>query len=64
MTDEQRKAAIAYMAACRETALASPTRITTVKRGRFWEITRAELDPVPEEWLDEVPSEVFEEAAF
>ncbi len=45
-------------------AVAAPTRITTVKEGRFWRITHAELDPAPEEWLDEAPEEIFEEAAF
>ena len=40
-------------------AVATPTRITTVRDGKFWRITQHELDPRPDEWLDEVPEVVF-----
>lgn len=48
----------------RRGAVASPTKITTIRDGRFWRITHAELDPAPDEWLDVAPGEVFEEAVF
>lgn len=33
-------------------AVASPVRITTVRDGKFWRITKHELDPIPEEWFE------------
>lgn len=45
-------------------ALAAPRKITTLREGRFWKVTKAELDPVPDTWLDEVPEEVFVEEPF
>jgi DNA repair protein RadD len=42
-------------------AVASPSRITTIKEGKFWRVTKYDLDPIPEEWAEEVAEDPWEE---
>lgn len=44
-------------------AVASPVKVTTIRDGKFLKITKHELEPIPDEWLDVAPEPVEFEAA-
>jgi DNA repair protein RadD len=46
----------------RRGALAWPTRITTLKEGRWYRVISAELEEQPSEWLEEIQEQYFEDA--